>query len=187
MIHRLSKHCVLRGIRPTTRVIHDKIHTFPKFKSPSRGSLDGRPVAALYKMAAMQEKSFCVLEYAKCSSVKSVLDSSTFIFQQDGAAPHWSTIVRDFLNRELPHRWIGRAGLDDVPLLPWPPRSPDLTPFLSAGLCKGQSLCTPNANNAAITAAVTEIDGNMLLNVWMELDYLWDVCRVTKGAHIEHL
>ncbi|GBL90507.1 hypothetical protein AVEN_179430-1 [Araneus ventricosus] len=55
-------------------------------------------------------------------------DSSNFIFQQEGAPPHWSAIVSDFLNRELPHRWIGRAGLDDVPLLPCPPRSPDLTP-----------------------------------------------------------
>ncbi|GBM31333.1 hypothetical protein AVEN_194188-1 [Araneus ventricosus] len=26
-----------------------------------------------------------------------------------------------------------------------------------------------------------EIDGHMLLNVWTELDYRWDVCRVTKG------
>ncbi|GBN94647.1 hypothetical protein AVEN_164310-1 [Araneus ventricosus] len=79
-------------------------------------------------MAAMQEKSSCVLEYAKCSSVTSVRDSSTFIFQQDGAPPHWSTIVRDFLNRELPHRWIGHAGPDNVLLFPCPPaRSPDLT------------------------------------------------------------
>ncbi|GBO40538.1 hypothetical protein AVEN_99999-1 [Araneus ventricosus] len=26
-------------------------------------------------------------------------DSSTFIFEQDGAPPHWSTFVSDFLNR----------------------------------------------------------------------------------------
>ncbi|GBO12660.1 hypothetical protein AVEN_124623-1 [Araneus ventricosus] len=25
------------------------------------------------------------------------------------------------LHSQLPHRWIGRAGLDDVPLLSWPP------------------------------------------------------------------
>ncbi|GBM30406.1 hypothetical protein AVEN_220999-1 [Araneus ventricosus] len=34
MIHWVSKHCVLRGILQR-RVIHDKIHTFPKFKSPA--------------------------------------------------------------------------------------------------------------------------------------------------------
>ncbi|GBN56080.1 hypothetical protein AVEN_168128-1 [Araneus ventricosus] len=51
-----------------------------------------------------------------------------FLEQADRAPPHWRTIACDFLNRELPHCWIGRAGLDDVPLLPWPLRSPDLTP-----------------------------------------------------------
>jgi hypothetical protein len=28
---------------------------------------------------------------------------------------------------------------------------------------------------------------NMLELVWQELEYLIDVCRVTRGAHIEHL
>ncbi|GBO28183.1 hypothetical protein AVEN_97534-1, partial [Araneus ventricosus] len=46
---------------------------------------------------------------------------------------------------------------------------------------------TLQALQERITAAVTDIDGNMLLNIWTELDYRWDVCRVTKGAHIEHL
>ncbi|GBN90699.1 hypothetical protein AVEN_204501-1 [Araneus ventricosus] len=62
----------MRGRRPIRTGIHDKMHTLPKFKSPPRGSLDGRTVAELYKMAAMQEKSVCVLEHAKCSSVTSV-------------------------------------------------------------------------------------------------------------------
>ncbi|GBN47082.1 hypothetical protein AVEN_180382-1 [Araneus ventricosus] len=64
--------------------------------------------------------------------------------------------------------------------------------FLPVGLCAGQSLCLPmpttlQALQERITAAVTDIDGNMLLNVWTELDYSWDVCRVAKSAHIEHL
>jgi len=28
---------------------------------------------------------------------------------------------------------------------------------------------------------------NMLTRVWQELEYLIDVCRVTRSAHIEHL
>jgi hypothetical protein len=28
---------------------------------------------------------------------------------------------------------------------------------------------------------------DMLQTVWDELDYRVDVCRITKGAHIEHL
>jgi hypothetical protein len=27
----------------------------------------------------------------------------------------------------------------------------------------------------------------MLTRVWQELEYFIDVCRVTRGAHIEHL
>jgi hypothetical protein len=30
------------------------------------------------------------------------------------------------------------------------------------------------------------LDGHVLIRVWQELDYRLDMCRVTKGAHIEH-
>jgi hypothetical protein len=40
---------------------------------------------------------------------------------------------------------------------------------------------------ARIIAAVKNIDAPMLTHVWKELEYLIDVCRVTRGAHIEHL
>jgi hypothetical protein len=37
------------------------------------------------------------------------------------------------------------------------------------------------------TAAVKNIDASMLKRVWQELEYRIDVCRVTRGAYIEHL
>jgi len=40
---------------------------------------------------------------------------------------------------------------------------------------------------ARIIAAVKNIDAPMLTRVWQELGYRIDVCRVTRGAHIEHL
>ena len=40
---------------------------------------------------------------------------------------------------------------------------------------------------ARIIAAVKNIDAPMLTRVWQELEYRIDVCRVTHGAHIEHL
>ena len=46
------------------------------------------------------------------------------VFQQDGAPPPWGLIVRDFLNKTFPNRWIGRNGPT-----PWTPRSPDITPL----------------------------------------------------------
>ncbi|GBO22419.1 hypothetical protein AVEN_109773-1 [Araneus ventricosus] len=100
----------------------------------------------------------------------------------------------DFLNRELPHSWIGCAGLEDVPLLLLHPKSPDRKPwdfflwdYVKDKVHVPPMLTTLQALPERITAAVTDIEGNMLLNVWTELDYRWDVCRVTKGAHIEHL
>jgi len=38
-----------------------------------------------------------------------------------------------------------------------------------------------------INAAVKNIDAPMLTRVWQELEYRIDVCRVTSGAHSEHL
>jgi hypothetical protein len=38
-----------------------------------------------------------------------------------------------------------------------------------------------------ITATVALVDRDMLTRVWDEMDYRKDVCRITKGGHIEHL
>jgi len=38
-----------------------------------------------------------------------------------------------------------------------------------------------------IRTPIETIPADMLQTVWNELDYHVDVCRITKGAHIEHL
>ena len=40
---------------------------------------------------------------------------------------------------------------------------------------------------ARIIAAVKNVDALTLTRVWQELEYRIDVCRVTRGAHIERL
>jgi hypothetical protein len=40
---------------------------------------------------------------------------------------------------------------------------------------------------ARIIAAGKNINAPMLTRVWQELEYRIDVCRVTRGAHIQHL
>ena len=45
-------------------------------------------------------------------------------FQHDGAPPHYSRLVREYLHASFPNRWLGRLGP-----VAWPPRSPDLTPL----------------------------------------------------------
>ncbi|GBN57556.1 hypothetical protein AVEN_158132-1 [Araneus ventricosus] len=49
-------------------------------------------------------------------------NSRDFVFRQDGAPPHWNIHVRQYLNDELPHRWIGRIVEDDLALFPWRPQ-----------------------------------------------------------------
>lgn len=46
------------------------------------------------------------------------------VFQHDGCPAHWSLSVRELLDNCFPNSWIGRGGP-----IPWPPRSPDLTPL----------------------------------------------------------
>ena len=79
-------------------------------------------------------------------------------------------------------------------LLVWPPRSLDATPcyLFLWGYVKDQVYVPPlPASNpelkVRIGTAIDTITADMLKTVWNELDYRVDVCRITKGAHIEHL
>ena len=48
-------------------------------------------------------------------------------------------------------------------------------------------LVSLNELKQRITTAVASVDEDMLRSVWTELDHRIDICRVTKGSHIEHL
>ena len=122
------------------------------------------------------------------------LNNDNLIFQQDGAPPHWSRQVRQFLNETLPNRWIGRQGADDLALFSWPPRSPDLTPcdFFLWGLIKDTVYVPPLPQNLdelknRIRTAITSVTPDMLCRVWQEFEYRCDIVRVAGGGHIEHL
>ena len=121
-------------------------------------------------------------------------DSEDFIFQQDGAPPHWHRDVQRFLNESLPQRWIGRVGKEDLALQFWPPRSPDLTPcdFFLWGFVK-EAVYVPSLPTALddlnnrMTAAVNSVTQDILLRVWNEFSYRLDVTRAAGRGHIEHL
>jgi len=48
---------------------------------------------------------------------------SQMYFQHDGASPHYTWRVREYLNESFPNRWLGHGGP-----VAWPPRSSDRTP-----------------------------------------------------------
>ena len=121
-------------------------------------------------------------------------DSDDYVFQQDGCPAHFHNDVRDYLNINLPQHWIGCFGQEDVALMRWPPRSPDLTPcdFFLWEFVKDTVFVPPVPTNLRelhdhITAAVALIDCDMLARVWNELDYRLDVCHISGDGHIEHL
>ncbi|PNF20655.1 hypothetical protein B7P43_G03020, partial [Cryptotermes secundus] len=107
------------------------------------------------------------------------------ILQQDGAPPYFWQHVRNHLDREVTGRWIGRGEP-----IAWPPRSSDFTPldFLWGYLKNIVYQVTINdlqhlkARIRDIAATVTP---NMLQATWNEVEYRLDICRATKGAHIE--
>ncbi|KAJ4431025.1 hypothetical protein ANN_19618 [Periplaneta americana] len=90
-------------------------------------------------------------------------EGNEFLFQQDGAPPHWHLDVRNVLNQQLAGRWIGRAGNQDV-LCNWPLRSPDLIvcDFFLWGQIKNLVYIPPLLQNLQelqlrITAAIESI------------------------------
>ena len=98
------------------------------------------------------------------------------------------------LNRVLQHPWTGRAAKGDNQLLPWPPRSPDLTPcafflwgFVKDGVYVPTLPMSLTELRDRITHAQQTITADMLHRVWDKSDYRMDVCRVIRGAHTEGL
>jgi hypothetical protein len=104
-------------------------------------------------------------------------------FQQDCALPHYLEEVGEYLNTSFPGRWNGR-----VEPKAWPPRSPHRTPldFFLWGFVKYLYLqISLSSEFELLPAAVAEVTPEMLRSVCQDIDYRWDVCRITNGSHME--
>ena len=120
----------------------------------------------------------------------SLENSGQLIFMQDGAPPHWSRTVRNWLNQSLPHRWIGRGNSEDLNIT-WPPRSPDLTPcdFFLWGYVKSQ-VYTRNYDDindlkAEIRRSFNEMPVEMLRSTFLNFEKRLEMVVQKNGAHIE--
>lgn len=111
-------------------------------------------------------------------------------FQHDGAPAHFSRVAREILNERYPNRWIGRGSP-----IPWPARSPDLTPldFFLWGHMKNLVYATPVESEqdlvARIVAAAGEITDNPQIfeGVRQSLERRCRLCINQNGSHFEHL
>ena len=107
---------------------------------------------------------------------------SWVIFMQDGAPPHFSCFVTDVLNERFPDARIGRGGP-----IPWPPRSPDLSPldFFLWGYIKNIVYAEKIHLQDRITSTIETVTRDVIQKTWQEIEFCLDVSRATNGAHIE--
>jgi hypothetical protein len=110
-------------------------------------------------------------------------------FQQDGAPPHYATLVRDWLDENFEDRWIGRRGA-----IEWPPRSPDLTPldFYLWGALKGTVYRLPKPTTtdelkARIIEDMGKIDRETIQGVLLNFVTRCRNCVSQDGGHFQNL
>lgn len=116
------------------------------------------------------------------------LDLDQIWFQQDGASPHYAILVREWLDENIP-QWIGRRGV-----IPWPARSPDLSPmdFFFWGYIKSKIFRDAPARNKAelkarILAEFEKFDSKILKNVHLHFASRMQLCKSVGGRHLENL
>jgi hypothetical protein len=108
-------------------------------------------------------------------------------FMQDGAPPHWSRQVRNWLDEKLPTRWMGRGSAN----MPWPPRSPDLTmcDFFLWGYLKSvvyrKKLQNVQELKAAIVHAFSTVTDEMRQKSAFEYRRRLAKCAQLGGGHVE--
>lgn len=109
-------------------------------------------------------------------------------FQQDGAPPHNSNILRELLEGTFPDRWISTHGP-----VKWPPRSPDLTPldFYLWGYLKNnlyvQRYASVNEVRVKIMDLLQNIHHGQLTAATKDVVRRAHACLFVDGGHFEHL
>lgn len=109
-------------------------------------------------------------------------------FQHDGAPPHSSGPVVNWLNENYLDRWIGRGGP-----VPWPARSPDLTPldYFLWGFVKDKVYQVPSTTRDdmknRIRECFHEITVETLQGVENRFRENLNLCIANFGGHFEQL
>lgn len=112
----------------------------------------------------------------------------TMWFQHDGAPPHNSRRVRNYLDTQFPNSWIGRGGP-----VAWPARSPDLNPldFFLWSFLKSFIYQDPVESleelEEKLHCAVGNITPEMLQLTQQSLIHRANACIQMAGLHFEHI
>lgn len=114
-------------------------------------------------------------------------ENTNLIWQQDGAPPHYSLLVRECLNSNF-DEWIGRRGTID-----WPPRSCDLTPmdFSVWGIIKNKVFAERPLDVLQLRAAVAREfealtnNNNLCKQIVTSVKKRCEKCIEVGGKHFE--
>jgi hypothetical protein len=110
-------------------------------------------------------------------------------YQHDEAPPHFSQVVRHYLNHKFPNRWIGRGSTQN-----WPPRSPDLNPldyhmwgYMKAMVCAHELNTREELLQRILSAARSIYNTAVIRKVTRSLVTRVRKCIQAHGGHIEQL
>ena len=116
-------------------------------------------------------------------------DERDCVFQQDGAPAHTARETMDLLREFFGDRLISKFGY-----VPWPPRSPDLSPpdfflwgFMKDRIFRDNPPHTIEELKIKITQAIEAIDAAMLKRVFRNKIKRVKRCLEVNGAQFEHL
>lgn len=121
------------------------------------------------------------------------LRTMSMYWQHDGAPAHYDRRVREYLSNEYGNRWIGRGGP-----VPWPARSPDLTPLDFHVWGRAKDLVYGNDGHTISSAeqlklrivnafAVMASDRETLLKVQRHIIKRAAVCVEQQGGYVQQL
>lgn len=112
---------------------------------------------------------------------------NNIMFQHDGCPAHYRISVRQWLDETYPNRWVGRGGP-----VPWPARSPDLTPldFYVWGHMKDLVYVTPICSVEELRQKIINAADQMRTTfssriTKTEVRKRIRTCIRNRGAHIE--
>ena len=155
------------------------------------GSVNGHLIGPYFFEGNVDRHSYLELLRDRLPQLLENVDLATrqrMWLQQDGAAPHFALIVREFLNTHYNGRWIGRGGP-----VAWPPCSPDLTSpdFYLWGFLKNvvfaERPTTREDMQDRITRACAAIPRQTLLRTVRNFQRRVNLCLQANGGHFEHL
>ena len=108
------------------------------------------------------------------------------------APPFWHLVVRNVSQRTFAKQidWPRRTKCPGVLQVAPEITVPERFNFFLWGYVKDRVYVSPlpatvDELQERVTAVVTSVRPDMLQRVWSEIDYRIDVCRVTRGRHIE--